>query len=203
MRLLLIRHGETESNRQGLALGRADVPLNETGIQQAQALARRLATEPTAAVYSSPLGRTLRTAEQIAAVHQLGVTVEPGLIEMDIGEIEGLTFPAIRESHPGLLERWTGDKGPEHPMPGGEALVDVAARAWETLTRLGSRHREATVVAVTHNFVILSLISRVMGMELVNFRRLRHSVAALTVLDVRPGRTRILVMNDTCHLDDE
>ncbi|HLA17794.1 MAG TPA: histidine phosphatase family protein [Dehalococcoidia bacterium] len=201
MRLFLVRHGETESNRLGLALGRNDVPLNERGRWQAERLADALRGEPLAAVYSSPLRRTLETARPVAGAHGLEVTVEEQLIEMDIGELDGLTFAEVRTRYPGLLEEWVSGPGPSMPMPGGERLVDVQERAWSAVTDLAARHGEEAVAAVTHNFVILSLLTKVLGIELSHFRRLQHAVAAVSVVDLAPGRTLLVRMNDTCHLE--
>ena len=203
MKLFLVRHGETESNRLGLALGRADVPLNERGRWQAQRLAAALAAAPLAAVYSSPLSRALDTARPIAGEHGLQVQVDEGLTEMDIGEAEGLTFVEVRSRFPGLLEAWVGAGGPNQAMPGGERLVDVQARAWQTVQAIAAGHAEEAACAVTHNFVILSILTTVLGIDLANFRRLRHSVGAISVLEFRPQRVRVLKLNDTCHLETE
>ena len=202
MRVILVRHGQTNHNRDRIALGRDDVPLNETGLRQADALARRLAGEPIAAVYSSPLQRAKRTAEAIATAREVPVTVDDGLIEMDVGELDGLPYPAIRERFPGVIERWLGESGPEHPFPGGESLVKVADRAWEVVGRLASAHPQETVVAVSHNFVILCILSRALGLDLARFRRLKHDVAAISVLDISHERAVVLSMNDACHLSD-
>ncbi|OGO47109.1 MAG: hypothetical protein A2W34_03185 [Chloroflexi bacterium RBG_16_64_32] len=203
MRLFLVRHGETESNRRGLALGRDDVPLNERGLWQAERLGRALAPEPLAAVYSSPLRRTLDTARAVASPHGVDVQTEERLVEMDIGEADGLTFEEVRSRFPGLLEAWVSDKGPTQAMPGGERLLDVQERAWSAIADLAARHNEETVAAVTHNFVILTLLVRVLGLDLVQFRRLRHSVGAVSVLDTRPKRFTLVRLNDTCHLEGD
>jgi len=203
MRLFLVRHGETESNRRGLALGRDDVPLNERGLWQAERLGRALAPEPLAAVYSSPLRRTLDTARAVASPHGVDVQTEERLVEMDIGEADGLTFEEVRTRFPGLLEAWVSDKGPTQAMPGGERLLDVQERAWSAIADLAARHNEETVAAVTHNFVILTLLVRVLGLDLVQFRRLRHSVGAVSVLDTRPKRFTLVRLNDTCHLEGD
>jgi 2,3-bisphosphoglycerate-dependent phosphoglycerate mutase len=200
MRLVLVRHGETESNRTALALGRADVPLNETGLRQAGQLAAALAGEPIAAVYSSPLGRALTTAGPIAEHHALQVREEPGLIEMEIGELEGLPFAVVREKYPGFIEHWMSDAGPQERMPGGERLVDVAERAWQTVESLRERHADETVAAVTHNFVLLSLLARALGMRLSEFRKLRHTVGAISIVELGAGRVVVERLNDTCHL---
>jgi len=186
----------------GLALGRNDVPLNERGVLQAEQLAAALSREPLVAVYASPLRRTLETARAVAGAHGLEVTVEERLIEMDIGELDGLTFAEVRTRYPGLLEEWTSGPGANMPMPGGgERLADVQERAWSAVTELAARHVEEAVAAVTHNFVILSLLTKVLGIELSQFRRLRHAVAAVSVVDFTPERALVVRMNDTCHLE--
>ena len=201
MRLFLVRHGETESNRLNLVLGRDDVPLNERGLWQAERVARALAREPLAAVYSSPLQRALDTARAVAAPHGLAVQIEQGLIEMDIGEADGLTLAEVGSRYPGLLEAWASEEGPDQPMPGGERLVDVQERAWAAVQDLAARHADETVAAVAHNFVILTLLVRVLGIRLAQFRRLRHSLAAVSVIDFLPARVLLVRLNDTCHLE--
>jgi probable phosphoglycerate mutase len=201
MRLILVRHGETAHNADGFVQGRADVPLNELGRRQAAALAECLRPHTPEVVVSSPLERARDTAEVIAAIHGLSVTIEPDLAEMDVGEMEGLSGPQMRERFPEFLARWAGPEGPATRMPGGESLEDVQARAWSVVERLGERYPEATVVAATHNFVIATLVCRAIGLPLAGFRRFRHGVASRTVIDIRPERVIVNALNDTCHLD--
>ena len=201
MRLILVRHGETDSNKARLALGQADIELNEHGRWQAQRLAASLKHEPIAAIYSSPLKRALATAEPIASSHGLEVQVDDGLIEMDIGEMEGLTFQQVAERHPHFLQAWLGDQVAYEAMPGGERLLDVQERAWQAIERIRERQEHGTVAAVTHNFVILTLFCRVLGLELADFRRLRHSLAAKSVLEMGSDRIIVVGFNDTCHLE--
>jgi broad specificity phosphatase PhoE len=200
MRLILVRHGETDSNRAGLALGRADVELNEHGRWQAQRLSTSLKDEPIAAIYCSPLKRALATAEPIASSHGLAVQVDEGLIEMDIGETEGLTFRQVGERYPHFLRLWLGGQAAHEPMPGGERLLDVQERAWQAIERIRQRQEQGTVAVVTHNFIILTLLCRVLGLELADFRRLRYSVAAKSVLEMGRDRVIVISFNDTCHL---
>jgi len=179
------------------------VSLNETGCRQAERLTVALSSEPIVAVYSSPLSRTLETARPIAAAHGLKVQIEPGLIEMDIGELDGLTFAEVRERYPGLLAVWIGQKGPEHAIPGGERLIDVRERATGAVRSLAEHHLGETICAVSHNFVILSLVAEILSIDLSGFRRLRHAVAGITTIEVNGDRWRILRFNDTCHLAPE
>lgn len=200
MKVLLVRHGETEANRSRLALGREDVPLNERGRAQALAVARSVAGLPVAAVYSSPLGRALETARAIAAELGLEVQVEPGLIEMDVGEMEGMTFADMRQRYGEFLREWVSERAAALVMPGGESLDIVADRAWSTVLALEERHANDLVVAVTHNFVILTLLCRALDLPLARFRRLRVALGARSLLEVRGGQGSVLQVNDTCHL---
>jgi len=200
MQLFLVRHGETEHNRKSLALGQADVPLNETGLHQAEALGRALSEERLTVVYASPLVRASRTAEAIAGPHGLDVVIEDGLIEMDVGEMDGLPLADMREKFPGFLERWLGPEGSNEQMPGGERLAEVSERASVALSAIVKRHEGERVCLVSHNFVILSLLTQLMGLELAGFRRLRHSVAAITRVEWRHGAPMVVSLNDTCHL---
>jgi len=200
VRLLLVRHGETDYNRQGLALGRGDVPLNATGRRQARRLARALAGEGIATVYSSPLRRCLETACPIARACGVEVQVLPELIEMDIGQAEGLTYAQVRERYPGILERWLGNRDLSLEALGGESLPQVQERAWKAVARIARAHPDDTVAVVTHNFVILALLTRALGLPLASFRRLRHSVGAISELELAGEQVSLRRLNDTCHL---
>ena len=203
MRLVLVRHGETESNRERLALGREDVPLNERGRRQAAALAASLAGVPLAAVYASPLRRALETARPLADARGLEVQVEDGLIEMAVGDLEGLSPQELRDRYGDFLRDWFSSQAGELRMPGGESLQDVQDRAWAVVERLRARHPEDTVVVVTHNFTIHAILCRVLGLPLASFRRLRHDLGARAVIDVRDDRAVVISLNDTCHLEAE
>jgi broad specificity phosphatase PhoE len=203
MRLILARHGETESNKERLALGREDVALNDKGRRQAEALARSLDGMPIAAVYSSPLLRALETARAIAKLHGLEVQVEDGLTEMDIGEMEGLTMQELQEQHGDFVRRWFTAEAATVPMPGGESLQQVQDRAWASVQSLRERHPEETVLAVSHNFTIHTIACRALRLPLAEFRQFRFDLGAKAVLDVGEHRAVVVDLNDTCHLSAE
>jgi broad specificity phosphatase PhoE len=198
MRLILVRHGETEHNRGQITLGRADVPLNDRGRAQARALAASFATPP-AAVYTSPLSRALDTARAIAGEGAPPI-VEPALIEMDIGEMEHLTGAELRERYPDFLRQWMSAEAADARMPGGETLREVQDRAWAAVECMHAQHGDADVVAVTHNFVILTMLCRALNLPLAEFRRLRQALAAKSIIDVRDGWTTLVQLNDNAHL---
>jgi probable phosphoglycerate mutase len=201
LRLLLVRHAETAHNRDGLVQGRADNPLSELGLKQAAALAQRLASAPIDAVYSSPLVRARQTAEAIAAPHGLSVTIEPELVEMDIGQMEGLSGAALRERFPEFMNAWLSEDAAGAVMPGGESLAQVQARALAVVERVAARHPGGAVAVVSHNFVLLTVLCAVLGLPLAQFRRLRQGVASIATVDVSPGQWRLIGFNDRCHLE--
>ena len=203
MRLILVRHGETEHNAGGFVQGRIDVPLNELGRRQAAALAAALRADPPAAVVASPLERARDTALAIAAPRGLPVTLDPDLAEMDVGALEGLSGPQMRERFPDILAAWAGPQGPSVQLAGGESLEQVQVRAWRVVERLYEQYAGATVVVATHNFVIGSIVCRAIGAPLTAFRRLRIGVASRTVIDILPDRTLLRCLGDLCHLERE
>lgn len=201
MRLILIRHGETESNRKHLTLGREDVPLNEKGRRQAATLVSALAAVPADAIYASPLRRAVETALPLAGALGLEVRTDDDLTEMDVGEMEGLSPGELRERHGDFLREWISPRAGSLRIPGGESLQDVQDRAWAAVQRLQTRHPTDTVVVVTHNFTIHVILCRALGLPLASFRRLRHDLAATAVLDLRDDRAVVISLNDTCHLE--
>lgn len=201
LRLLLVRHAETAHNREGLVQGRADNPLSDLGLRQAAALAERLAPAPLTAIYSSPLGRARQTAAAIAAPHGLPITFEPDLIEMDIGQMEGLSGAELRERFPEFMKAWLSEDAGGAVMPGGESLAEVQARSLAVIERVVEQHQDGVVALVSHNFVLLTVLCAVLGLPLSQFRRLRQGVASLATVDALPGQWRLIGFNDRCHLE--
>lgn len=201
MRLYLVRHGETDNNANGVVQGRIDVPLNGTGVRQAEAAASWLTDQPVQAVYASPLIRTRMTAAAIAAPHNLDVRIVDGLVEMDVGEMDGLTSAEMRSRFPDFLRQWTGPDGPTLRMPGGETLAEVQQRARDAVEALAATHPDDTVVVTTHNFVLCTLLCWALGMPLAEFRRFRIAVASVTALNINAGRVLVVGLNQTCHLE--
>lgn len=199
MRLILVRHGETEHNRDQITLGRADVPLTERGRAQAAAVAATF-TRPPAAIFTSPLSRAADTAAAIAATTSVGAVIDESLTEMDVGDLEHLTTHDLRARYPEFVAEWLSPAAGDARMPGGETLREVQDRAWTAIERMRSAHPDAEVVAVTHNFVILTVVCRALDLPLGQFRRLRQALAARTVIDVRQGACTLLQLNDTAHL---
>jgi broad specificity phosphatase PhoE len=149
VRLLLVRHGETAWNRAGRYQGSADVPLNEIGEQQAQALAVQLRGEPIAAVYASGLRRALATAAPIATEHGLAVVRDVRLNEINQGQWEGLRPIEIVVQWASLHAQWEREPLTVRP-PGGETLDEVRARVLAAVDEIAARWAGSTVCVVAH-----------------------------------------------------
>lgn len=200
--IVLVRHGQTEWNRFERFRGRADIPLNETGLEQASAVARRLAKwGKVAALYSSPLGRCVQTSEVIAGM--IGAELRPldGLIDIDYGEWQGFTPDEVEQREPALYHQWL-DAPQETAIPGGETLDQVRARALDALEATADRHLGQRIVFVSHKVVAKVMMCAVLGLDNAHFWRIEQDNAAINIFE-RRGRTYLIrLVNDTCHLED-
>lgn len=199
MRLILVRHGETAWHRAGRRVGHADVPLNERGLQQARALASSFA-QPPVAIYASPLLRAQQTAERIGLANHVPVRTLAELIEMDLGEMGNLGKTELRARYPEFAARWRSEDAADARAPGGETLREVQVRVWRAVEWLRQTHPVGDVVAVTHDFVIRTIICRALDLPLSRLRRLRQDLASKTVVELSDGGARLLHFNDDSHL---
>lgn len=200
MRLYLVRHGETAYNRDGLGLGIADPPLTDLGLRQTSAAVERLATEPVDRIFTSPLGRAAAIARGLAERTGAPLDVRDHLIEMDVGETEGMPFAEMRRRFPGFLEAWRAPDPTDVVMPGGESLADVAARLEPFAAELHALPDESSAVAVSHNFVLRLLICRLLGLEVAAFRAFSLDLASVSTLSLRAGQASLRTLNNRCHL---
>jgi alpha-ribazole phosphatase len=199
--ILLVRHGQTEWNREERFRGQIDVPLNDTGERQAAALAERLAVFPIAAIYTGPLQRAAHTAEICAT--RLGLTVQalPGLLDINFGEWQGLSPAEVAAREPELYDRWLNAPASVR-FPGGERLEDMQQRAVSALETVIARHPGETVVLVAHMAVNKALLCAVLGLDLDHYWALRQDTCCLNIFRCH-GRQRyeLVTLNDTCHMD--
>lgn len=199
MLVYLVRHGETAYNRDGLGLGRADAALTPFGERQAAALGARLATTGIDRIYSSPLSRCLVTAGHVRNEREIPLHPRDELLELDVGETEGLAFAEMRERYGDFIRAWAGPEGIDAQMPGGESLRELDARLQPFVEHLLGSGDEVVAV-ISHNFVTRVLLTRLLGLELPMFRSLNVDLASLTSITIRDKRTVIRTLNDCCHL---
>lgn len=199
MKLILARHGETIWNRDGKIQGITDIGLSNLGIEQATKLALSLRDEKLDAIITSPLERAYETARLIGAYHDLTIEVEKDLRELDVGELEGLTFPELGDRYPEFLGQWILDHA-SVVMPRGESLMEVQERVWPIMQRITENAENALIVS--HNFVIVTILCKIKNLSLSHTTKMRVSVASKTHLDFKNGTGNIVLFNDTAHLRD-
>lgn len=196
---LLLRHGQTPMSVQKRYAGRTDAPLTDTGIRQAAAAAKRLASAGIDAIVASPLQRTVRTAEEVAAVTGVPVTADEGFRETDFGAWEGLTFAEVRERWPSELATWLAD--PSVAPPGGESFTQVSERVTAALHRTLAERAHQTVLIVSHVTPIKTLVAAALLAPPAALYRMHLDVAALCEIDwYADGPAVLRSFNDTAHL---
>lgn len=198
-RFILIRHGQTEWNREERYRGRADIPLNPTGQEQARRIAAALTGTPIAAVYASPLQRCMQTAEPIARPHHLAVQPLEGLLDIHFGQWQGLTPAEAAQMYPDLRHLWDTSPGRVR-FPDGESLEDVRLRAMTALAELLERHVGQTVVLVSHKIVCKVILCAILGLTNDHIWRVEQDNGAISIFQHDHGSWVVLSLNDTCHL---
>ncbi|NOK62898.1 MAG: histidine phosphatase family protein [Chloroflexi bacterium AL-W] len=200
MRLLIIRHGESEWNRQGLYQGQYDAPLSELGLRQADALGQRLANEPIFAMYTSPLQRAAKTAEAVARYHpDAPFHTETALLEINHGQWEGLTSAQVEERFGAGLQEWR-----VHPtraqMPDGESFSNILKRVLDFRDQLYEQYPEQNILVSTHDVVVKILVADALGMNMDRINRIWVTNASISVIEYGNDLPYLVSLSEACHL---
>jgi len=198
-KIVIVRHGQTKWNLEKRFRGSQDIPLDETGILQAEALAQRLAPENIAAIYSSRLQRALKTAEIIAVPHGLVPITTDGLSNINYGDLEGRLISEIAADFPEFYRAML-----ETPhlvrFPGGNTLDELADRAVSGLHEMIAKHPGQTFVAVSHQVVTKILICAILHLDNSYHWDITQDTCCINVFRFKNGRFIVDRLNDTCHL---
>ena len=199
--ILLIRHGQTDWNAQSRWQGHLDIPLNETGKAQAQALAQRLASWPIQAVYSSDLQRAAMTAVSLATHLNQQPIFDPLWRERDVGEFGGLTSQEAKERFPDV---WATMKNGLLTPPNGEDWQSLRGRAARAFEQVAARHKGEMVAVVSHGGTLVNVIGHVLEVPVDRYGRFRLSGnTGLSIVEIIPERgPQLTLLNDTSHLEN-
>ncbi|MEP6957003.1 MAG: histidine phosphatase family protein [Chthoniobacterales bacterium] len=202
-RVLMVRHGSTTLSAEDRFAGATDVDLSEGGREQARSLAARLAREQIAAVYASPLSRTVETARILAEPHGLEVQARDGLREISHGHWEQMTRPEVERQWPEEAAQWESDPYTFAPV-GGESGLAVTARSLPVLLDLVRAHAGEVLLVVSHKATIRLLLSSLLGFDPRRYRdNLDLEPASLSIVDFKdPSHARLTLFNDTSHYLD-
>ena len=200
LEILLVRHGETNWNREGRVQGyHADSPLTETGLEQARALARRMSTEALDALYSSDLGRTRQTVAPIMQSTSLPVYFDSELRERNYGTFEGKTFLEVERDFPEAYAHFR-TRDPHFAAAGGESTVQFHDRVIRAFERIASQAAGSRIAVVAHGGVLGVMYRRAMNIPIEAPRNYTVANASISRFGYERGAWRILEWGDVSHL---
>lgn len=197
--ILLVRHGETDWNREELFRGTHDVPLNHNGREQARWLGMALKSEKIDAAYTSPLSRAVETAKIVLKSHGIEAMMHEGLLDFNYGDWTGL-----KETH--VASRWPDEHTmwKSHPhsvrVPGGDTLQDVFDRSFNAMEMLVREHVDETVALFAHRVVNKLLIIGSLGLALDRFPFILQGNCCINRLKWTERGYLIECLNDTAHV---
>ena len=196
---LLIRHATNDMVGKSLAGWTPKVHLNEAGRTQASDLAKRLASVPIAAIYSSPLERAVETAEPLAEQLKLELQINQGIGEIDFGEWTGKTIKELADTPTwGHIQRFPSGTR----IPGGETLREMQYRVVSELESLRERHAKEIVAIFAHADVIKAMVAHYLGVHLDLFQRIIISPASVSIISISEHGPHVLRVNDTGELPE-
>ncbi len=196
--VLLVRHGQTRSNVTGHYMGWSEEDLDAVGYSQAHELASRLAGLSIASIYTSPLKRASTTASIIAEPYGLKAKVLDGLIEIKLGDWQGLHETEIAQRWPELWRQFRIDPS-GFAMPHGESFAQVAERAVQAFETVVVADQGHLALIVTHDIVVKIIASHVLGATYSIYRRFNIDNASLTVVRVTDSSKHLVTLNDISH----
>ena len=196
MELFVCRHGQTEHNDNGIVQGQMDSRINERGREQAEKLRDRLEGEDVSKIYSSSMTRAIETAEIVAEPHNLDIEESELLKEVARAKFEG-------ESFNDLIEEISGSETEDYlwKPEGGESLEELKERGAKFLNDIKEKHREETVVVVSHGGTISSTLLGILGHSAKNSYRIKQENCCINKLTWTPEKGwDINSVNDTAHI---
>jgi probable phosphomutase (TIGR03848 family) len=197
--LLLVRHGLTDLTQTRLIGRLPGISLNAEGHHQAAAAADRVAALPVAAIFASPMERTMETAAPLSRRLGLPITTEEGLLEVDYGEWAGQEYKVLRKSD---LWKQVQQQPAAARFPGGEAVREAQARIVGAVEVILARHPRDIVAAFTHADMIKLAVAYFTGLHLDLFQRTSVSAGSITALHLGGGPPVLLKLNDAGDLGD-
>lgn len=186
LELVLVRHGEVDSNTRGTYVGWTNKNLNLNGIEGADKVAENLADEPFAAIYASPLFRAKETADRIKNKNGARLILYDGLKERNFGIFDDLTYQEICSKYPEENKKWEED-WLKYKIPKGESAMNAYVRNCEAIDDIISRHGEGKVCVVTHLGVIRNLIAHLLGLSISDSWRFRVGNASICRIQITDG----------------
>jgi len=200
VKLFLIRHGQTNWNMEGRYQGNCDIELNSTGIKQAELASKYLSRVKFSKIYSSPLKRTMETANIVNRRTEVAIETYEDLKEVNFGKWEGLKFNEINKDYHEEYQQWLIDPYNNRPT-GGESFKELTLRTTSVINIIVAENTdESSVAVVTHGGVILSLLVHWLQIPLPRWKSIIQRQGAINIAVIDKGYPYISTINYTGHL---
>ncbi|KKI91689.1 hypothetical protein WQ54_13285 [Bacillus sp. SA1-12] len=203
--IYLVRHGETQSNRENRLQGWKDSPLTDKGIKKAQLLGKRLSKIEFNAVYQSPIERVVKTAEYILSRRNIPTITEENLKEIGFGEWEGMTKEEVREKYKKENDNyWNAPHQYDHRPHKAEGLADFRNRVEDALKRILAENDSGNILIVTHGITIKAILAYIMDLPTEKFWDTPYIFnTSLTVFHWDGERFQFEMVDDTSHFEKD
>jgi alpha-ribazole phosphatase len=196
LKLYLVRHGQTDLNKERRYQGRIDVPLNDTGIQQARCLSMRLSSEPISKIYVSPMIRAQETARIIDDGRKIDISTCADLVEMSFGQLEGKTYEEIIKIFP----QWDSSVF-DFTFAGGENLDSLVKRIKSFKNTLATLEDDTNVLVICHTGCLRVFLCLLLDIDVSRWWRFKIDLASLTVIEHFKQNPVLALLNDTSYLN--
>jgi len=198
--LYFLRHGETQASQSGGYCGVLDVNLTPEGHRMAEEFAAAYKSLPWAAVFSSPLRRSMDSARPLCAAVGLETQLRDGLKEIAYGQWEGKTPEEVNRRFHDEYVRWLADAGWNAPT-GGERGVDVARRSSVVMEEIERTYLSGNVLVVSHKATTRIMICSLLGIDVGRYRdRISMPVASLSIVEMTEQGPLLKALGDRSHL---
>lgn len=198
-KVYVVRHGQTAWNLEEVFRGRADIPLDETGKKEVHLAGEALKDETLHAVFSSPLSRSMETAENIAKFQNINVTPLEAIIDISYGQWEGKPLVEVQEKFPDLYALWL-EEPHKVRFPEGESLEEVRERTMDALDKLVAKHQNEAIALVAHRVPNKVICCALLGIDNSNFWRIQQDTASTNLFTYTDGQWIVSFLNDTSYL---
>jgi broad specificity phosphatase PhoE len=198
-KVYVVRHGQTAWNLEEVFRGRMDIPLDETGKKEVHLAGEAIKDQTLHAIYSSPLSRSMETAENIAKFQNVKVTPLDAIIDISYGDWEGVGLEEVQKKYPDLYDLWL--KAPHKvTFPNGESLEAVRVRTMDAINHLLEKHPNQNIALVAHRVPNKVICCSLIGIDISNFWRIQQDTASTNLFIYKDGQWTISYLNDTSYL---
>lgn len=198
-KVYLVRHGQTEWNKKLTFRGRVDIPLNEAGHMEAQALSHALKDKNIEAIYTSPLKRSIETAQPVAKFFHLEIVPVQGLIDINYGDWEGLSFHEVKKRYGDQYKGW--EKSPDLiRFPNGETLDEAKERSFRAFKNIAKENPEKSILIIPHRVINKILLCALLNLGSSHFWEIKQDTGCINLIEYAEDRFVLCTINDTCHL---